>query len=90
MADQQHKCTVPQHTYGGGGEDIHDLGSRWGRVVSVTPRPHSPPPPLGKGPLVPTGQEAGWAPEPFSTQRLEDKFFASVGNRTSIVWSSST
>jgi hypothetical protein len=26
-----------------------------------------------KGPLVPIGQEAGWAPEPFWTQRLEEK-----------------
>jgi hypothetical protein len=37
---------VPQHTYGGaGGREnvqlllIHDLGTRWGWVVSVTPRP---------------------------------------------------
>jgi hypothetical protein len=28
--------------------------------------------PAGKGPLVPTGQEAGWAPEPVWTQRLEE------------------
>jgi hypothetical protein len=27
----------------------------------------------GKGHLVPTGQEAGWAPEPVLTQRLEEK-----------------
>jgi hypothetical protein len=26
----------------------------------------------GKGPLVPTGQEAGWASEPVWTQRLEE------------------
>jgi hypothetical protein len=30
----------------------------------------------GKGPPVPIVQEAGWAPEPVWTQRLEDKFFA--------------
>jgi hypothetical protein len=35
---------------------IHDLGTRWGRVVSVTPRPRFAP---GKGPAVPIGQEAG-------------------------------
>jgi hypothetical protein len=27
----------------------------------------------GKGPPVPIGQEAGWAPEPEWTQRLEEK-----------------
>jgi hypothetical protein len=27
--------------------------------------------PPGKGPPVPIGQEAGWAPEPVWTQRLE-------------------
>jgi hypothetical protein len=35
--------------------------------------------PLGKGPPVPIGQEAGWAPEPVWTQRLEEKFFALPG-----------
>jgi hypothetical protein len=29
----------------------------------------------GKGPPVPTVQEAGWAPEPVWTQRLEEKSF---------------
>jgi hypothetical protein len=29
--------------------------------------------PLGKGPPVPIVQEAGWAPEPVWTQRLEEK-----------------
>jgi hypothetical protein len=29
--------------------------------------------PPGKGPQVPIGQEAGWAPEPVWTQRLEEK-----------------
>jgi hypothetical protein len=29
--------------------------------------------PSGKGPPVPTGQEAGWAPEPVWTRRLEEK-----------------
>jgi hypothetical protein len=31
--------------------------------------------PLGKGPPVPIVQEAGWAPEPVWTQRLEEKSF---------------
>jgi uncharacterized membrane protein len=31
--------------------------------------------PSGKGPPVPIVQEAGWAPEPFWTQRLEEKSF---------------
>jgi hypothetical protein len=47
-----------------------DLGTRWGgggRVVSVTPRPRFTP---EEGPLIPTGQEAGWTPEPVRTQRL--------------------
>jgi hypothetical protein len=39
-----------------------------GWVVSVTPRPRFTP---GKGPLVPIVQEAGLAPEPFWTQRLD-------------------
>jgi hypothetical protein len=29
----------------------------------------------GKEPPVPIVQEAGWAPEPVWTQRLEDKYF---------------
>jgi hypothetical protein len=45
--------------------------------------------PPGKGPLVPIGQEAGWAPEPVWTQRLQEKSFAPAGNRTPIARSSS-
>jgi hypothetical protein len=37
-----------------------DLGTRWGWVVSVVPRPRFAP---GKGPLVSIVQEAGWASE---------------------------
>jgi hypothetical protein len=33
----------------------------------------------GKGSPVPTGQEAGWAPEQFWTQRLEEFSFVSAG-----------
>jgi hypothetical protein len=36
-----------------------------------------------KEPLVPTVQEAGWAPDPVWTQRLEVKSLASSGDRTS-------
>jgi hypothetical protein len=43
----------------------------------------------GKEPPVLTVQEAGWAPEPVWTQRLEEKSFAPAGNRTSIARSSS-
>jgi hypothetical protein len=35
--------------------------------------------PSGKEPPVPLGQEAGWAPEPVWTQRLEEK--SSIGDR---------
>jgi hypothetical protein len=45
--------------------------------------------PPGKGPLVPTVQEAGWAPEPVWTQRLEEKSSAPAGYRTPIARSSS-
>jgi hypothetical protein len=37
--------------------------------------------PPGKGPPVHIIQEAGWAPEPVWTQRLEEKSFASAGDR---------
>jgi hypothetical protein len=40
-----------------------------------------------KGPLVPIVQEAGWAPEPVWTQRLQEKSSASVGDRTPVVQS---
>jgi hypothetical protein len=43
--------------------------------------------PPGKEPPVPTVQEAGWAPEPVWTQRLEGKPSVSVGDRTSAVQS---
>jgi hypothetical protein len=38
-------------------------------------------------PPVPIGREAGWAPEPVWTQRLEEKSFACVGDRTPVVQS---
>jgi hypothetical protein len=43
--------------------------------------------PWGKDPTVSIIQEAGWAPQPVWMQRLEEKFSASVGDRTPIVQS---
>jgi hypothetical protein len=43
--------------------------------------------PPGKEPPVPTVQEAGWAPQPVWTQRLEEKSSAPVGARTPAVQS---
>jgi hypothetical protein len=43
----------------------------------------------GKGPPVPIVQEAGWAPEPVWSQRIEEKSFAPAEDRTPIAWSSS-
>jgi hypothetical protein len=43
-----------------------------GWAVSGTPRPRFTP---GKGPLIPTEQEAGWAPEPVRSQWQEEKSF---------------
>jgi hypothetical protein len=40
-----------------------------------------------KGPPVPIGQEAGWAPEPVWTQTLHEKSSASVGDRTLVIQS---
>jgi uncharacterized membrane protein len=51
---------------------IHDLESRWGEWSASHPGRALPP---GKGPPVPIVQEAGWATEPFWTQRLEEKSF---------------
>jgi hypothetical protein len=45
--------------------------------------------PPEKGPPVPIGQEAGWAPVPVWTQRLEEKSSAPAGDRTPIARSSS-
>jgi hypothetical protein len=41
--------------------------------------------PPGKGPPVPIVQEAGRAPEPVWTQRLEEKSSAPAGDRTPVV-----
>jgi hypothetical protein len=63
---------------------ILNLGTRWGWVVGITLRPHFI---LGKGHLVPIEQEAGWAPEPVWTQRLEEETSASVGDRIPVIQS---
>jgi hypothetical protein len=51
-------------------------GSKWSAS-----RPGRALPP-GKGPPVPTGKEAGWAPELVRTHRLEEKSSESPGDRT--------
>jgi hypothetical protein len=43
--------------------------------------------PPGTEPMVPIVQVAGWAPEPVWTQRLEEKFSASVRDRSPTVQS---
>jgi hypothetical protein len=72
-----------------GGEEekllfILNLGTRWWWVVYVTPRPRFT---LGKGPPLPIVQAAEWAPEPVWTQRLEEKYSASVGVLAPVVQS---
>jgi hypothetical protein len=56
---------------------ILNLGTRWGEWSASRPGRALPP-----VPIVPIVQEAGWAPEPVWTQRLEEKSSASVGDRT--------
>jgi hypothetical protein len=59
------------------------LGGEWSasRTGALYPR--------GKDPPVLIVQEAGWAPEPVWTQRLEEKSFTSAGDRTPFARSSS-
>jgi hypothetical protein len=71
---------------GGIAPSHHDLGTRGGEWSASRPGRALPP---GKGPPVPTVQEAGWASEPVWTQRIEEKSFAAAGNRTPIARSSS-
>jgi hypothetical protein len=52
---------------------ILDLSIGWGES-SASNLSHTLPP--GKGPPVPTEEEAGWAQEPVWMQRLEEKYFA--------------
>jgi hypothetical protein len=60
-----------------GGEEVYlliilDLSTRWGELSASRPGRALAP---GKGPPIPIGQKAGWAPEPVWTQRLEEKPF---------------
>jgi hypothetical protein len=78
---------VPRNAWGRGGSSYSFLTSALGGVNGQrhAPAVHYP----GKGPPVPIVQEAGWAPEPVWTQRLEENPIASAGDRTSIVLLSS-
>jgi hypothetical protein len=72
-----------------GGEEVQpllilNLGTRWGEWSASRPGRVLPP---GKGLLVPIGQEAGKAPEPVWTQKLDEKSSASVGDRPPVVQS---
>jgi hypothetical protein len=58
----------------------------WGEWSASRPGRALPP---GKGPPVPIGEEAGWAPEPVWTQSIEEKSLAPAGDRTPIARSSS-
>jgi hypothetical protein len=75
----------------GGRRGIAPTHSRPRHLMGVSGQRHAPAAllPPGKGPLVPIGQEAGWALEPVWTQRIEEKSFAPAGDRTPIVRSSS-
>jgi hypothetical protein len=82
-------CPTARHegTLGGGGRKYSSClfltsaldGGEWS---ASRPANASPP---GKGPPVTTVQEAGWAPEPVWTQRLEEKSFCLYRDRTPIV-----
>jgi hypothetical protein len=70
--------TFPQQTYGGAGGRMYSSysfttsaleGGEW----SASRPGHALAP--GKGTTVPIVQEAGWAPEPVWTERLEEKSF---------------
>jgi hypothetical protein len=70
----------------GGGEDYSSYSFSTSALDGVSGQRHAPAAllPPGKGPTVPIVQEAGWAPEPVWTQRLEEKSFAPAGDRTPI------
>jgi hypothetical protein len=86
-----HACHMPRppHSLGwrGGIAPTHSTSTLDGGEWSAS-RPGRALAP-GKGPLVPTEQEAGWTPEPVWTQRLQEKSFRLCRNRTSIARSSS-
>jgi hypothetical protein len=84
---------VPQHAMEalGGKGGIAPTHSRPRHYMEVSGQRHAAAAflPPGKGPPVPIVQEAGWAPEPVWTQRLEETPFAPAGDRTPIARSSS-
>jgi hypothetical protein len=71
--------------------DIAPIHSRPRHYMGVSGQRYAPAAlyPPGKGPPVPTIQDAGWAPEPVWTQRIEEKSFTPAGDRTPLAWSSS-
>jgi hypothetical protein len=75
----------------GGGERIYSFYSFTNSALDggewSAPRPGRALPPR-EGPLVHIAQEAGWAPEPDWTQRLEEKSLASARDQTSFALSS--
>jgi hypothetical protein len=75
----------------GGRGDIARTHTRPRHYMGVSGQRHAPAAllPSGKGPPVPIVQEAGWAPEPVWTQRLEEQSIAPAGDRTPIARSSS-
>jgi hypothetical protein len=73
---------VPQNTYGGG----ERMYSAYSFTTSALDGEWSASRPGRALPPVPIVQEAGWAPEPVWTQRLEEKCLASAKDRTSIAW----
>jgi hypothetical protein len=56
---------------------ILDLGTRWRRVVRITPLPFT----RGMCPQVLIGQETSWASEPIWTLWRREKYLASTRNR---------
>jgi hypothetical protein len=84
---------VPLHAMKalGGRGGIAPTHSRPRHYVGVSGQRHAPAAllPPRKGPPVPIVQEAGRAPEPVWTQRLEEKSFVRAGDRTPIARSSS-
>jgi hypothetical protein len=62
-AHRERECIAPTHS-----RPRHEMRV----MVSVTPLPRFTP---GESILGTIVQEAGWAPEPVWTQRLEEKYF---------------
>jgi hypothetical protein len=67
----------------GGRGGIAPTHSRPRHKMGVSGQRHAP------AALYPRGKEAGWAPEPVWTQRLDERSIAPTGDRTPIDRSSS-